>query len=913
MEACFPDPRRHPLTASDESEKTWRFLHPSGAFVARTAGTLLASRSDRRVDAMKNVLLLLVAGLVAGVGPRKADAAPSCGSWGFVPSPSPSSEFSRLLAVAAVTPSDVWAVGEYDAAAGGFDVALQTAAVHWDGAAWTVVPTPDPGPSGNSLQGVAAVSATDVWAVGYSSTFGTPQALVEHWDGSRWRTAPAPVVTGGAQLAAVAAVGADDVWAVGLQAVGAPGPATGTLVMHWDGAAWDVVPSPNVGDRSNVLNAVAVAAPDDVWAVGTARDTGGLYRTLIAHWDGATWRIVPSPNAAGENQLQAVAAVSRADVWATGASNDGTGSPHPLFVHWTGAGWSRVPSPGGVLPCIGCRSGLAAVATDDVWAVGSTIAHWDGEAWRLVDDARTPTGRARLYAVAPASACDLWAVGDFDGSTGTLTVTERLLPDGVAPAPVLASLAVTPDTVTGGDAARGTVALTAPAPAGGAASALSAASAVVTVPAGITIPAGATAAAFSIATRTVSATATVSLSAVYGGTTATAVLTVAPAIALSSVTLRPTSVTGGRTAQGTVALTAPAPATGASIRLTSTNPAIATVPADVTVAGGSTSATFGVRTSAVPASTPVGVSAAYAGATRTATLTVLPPSTVAIEQLEYDPSVRQLLVVATSTGTGDTLSAYVTATRTLIGRLTDGGGGRFTGTFSWPADPETVTVVSSLGGFDSETVAVAGSDSFTCTEILGFSQTLMWHETPEFQGTIDDARWQMRFRSGGDLDVWANPAADVWTAPVRDACLGSGSPVLCTPCAESSAAPDRVILTITSHAYESDVEVWIQDLRAAIATIRLRHPEARRIVLQPVVGGPLHAVCPFPDQALGVRASFNHPYIDRAIAAVVGDSPDLVAGFSPEVRSCADYSDGVGHLVPAARGPIGLTIGEYYR
>ncbi len=40
--------------------------------------------------------------------------------------------------------------------------------------------------------------------------------------------------------------------------------------------------------------------------------------------------------------------------------------------------------------------------------------------------------------------------------------------------------------------------------------------------------------------------------------------------------------------------------------------------------------------------------------------------------------------------------------------------------------------------------------------------------------------------------------------------------------------------------------------------------------------------------------------------------PDLVAGFSPEVRSCADYSDDIGHLVPAARGPIGLAIGQYY-
>jgi hypothetical protein len=203
---------------------------------------------------------------------------------------------------------------------------------------------------------------------------------------------------------------------------------------------------------------------------------------------------------------------------------------------------------------------------------------------------------------------------------------------------------------------------------------------------------------------------------------------------------------------------------------------------------------------------------------------------------------------------------------------------------------------------------------FTCTEILGFSQSMMWHETTGFQQHIDDARWQMRFRAGGDVDLWADPNADAWSPPVAAQCLGSGQVVLCTPCAQGSNAPDRVLFTITLQAYESDVQVWAQKIRAAIATIRQKHPQVRQIVLQPVVGGPMHAVCPDPThtQPLGVRASYNHPYIDQAIAVVVGDSPDLVAGFSPEVQSCADYMDDVGHLIEPARGPIGDAIGQYY-
>ncbi|HXJ37165.1 MAG TPA: hypothetical protein VMS22_24315 [Candidatus Eisenbacteria bacterium] len=231
-----------------------------------------------------------------------------------------------------------------------------------------------------------------------------------------------------------------------------------------------------------------------------------------------------------------------------------------------------------------------------------------------------------------------------------------------------------------------------------------------------------------------------------------------------------------------------------------------------------------------------------------------------------------------------------------------------------PGDPCTssctcTTSVTTTTLVTSTTIPPGG---FTCTEILGFSQSLMWHETPEFQQHITDARWQMRFRAGGDVDVWADPNADAWNPPVDAECLGSGLVTLCTPCAQDSDSPDRVIITITSHGYDTDVQMWAQRIRAAVATIRAKHPQVKQIVLQPVVGGPGHAVCPYPGAPQGVRASFNHPYIDQAIAIVVGDAPDIAAGYSPEVRTCADYQDDVGHLVPDARGPIGDVIGQFY-
>jgi subtilisin family serine protease len=100
--------------------------------------------------------------------------------------------------------------------------------------------------------------------------------------------------------------------------------------------------------------------------------------------------------------------------------------------------------------------------------------------------------------------------------------------------------------------------------------------------------------------------------------------------ALASVSLNPASVTGGGSSQGTVGLDAPALAGGATVSLSSSQPSVATVPASVTVPEGTTTAGFGVTTSAVTQSTPVTISAVYNGVTKTAALTVRPPGSITV-------------------------------------------------------------------------------------------------------------------------------------------------------------------------------------------------------------------------------------------------------------------------------------------
>jgi hypothetical protein len=77
---------------------------------------------------------------------------------------------STLQGVTAPGANDVWAVD-----ASGL---MQTQ--HWDGAAESVVSTPNPG-TGSGLQGIAAVTAGDIWAVGWTNTNGALTPLIEQF------------------------------------------------------------------------------------------------------------------------------------------------------------------------------------------------------------------------------------------------------------------------------------------------------------------------------------------------------------------------------------------------------------------------------------------------------------------------------------------------------------------------------------------------------------------------------------------------------------------------------------------------------------------------------------------------------------------------------------------------------------
>jgi hypothetical protein len=212
---------------------------------------------------------------------------------------------------------------------------------------------------------------------------------------------------------------ADDAWAVGWHA---PEYARiRSLVMHWDGSTWSKIPVPQPGKTHNGLSAVAAVSADDVWALGSWSDTyDGFSSNLAEHWDGTSWSVVPTPDpGAAHNGFEAVAAVASDDVWAVGGADpDFDGGQAPEVEHWDGSAWTVVDVP--ALPGGGFFTDVSASASDEVWVVGHArigqrdvpvAEHFDGAHWVLVSTPKLHKQGGWFQSVTTLSPTNAWAVG----------------------------------------------------------------------------------------------------------------------------------------------------------------------------------------------------------------------------------------------------------------------------------------------------------------------------------------------------------------------------------------------------------------------------------------------------------------------------------------------------------------------
>jgi hypothetical protein len=312
--------------------------------------------------------------------------------------------------------------------------------MHWDGKTLDSSPNLDVNLEAKEgeLSDVAAISADDVWAVGSYNKEGLPrgwfwqsQALILHWDGNTWSIVPGPQIideTGNSkvytELIAVSAVSENDVWAAGSYSVVASSVVSPTfdqrkaemLIAHWDGSQWKKVDVGTGIVKSNGLNDIVAVSANDVWVIGGQ----------ILHWDGIKW------SESGPYNGRAMGASRSDDVWSVGSTTTTTDTDpitdyinETLTLHWDGKSWQLVDSPNPDLKDGNWLTGVAAIASNDAWAIGdrweffdrdnvqrSIVFHWNGKEWLEVD-APTPYGSQNLHDIAAVAPGEMWVAGAY--------------------------------------------------------------------------------------------------------------------------------------------------------------------------------------------------------------------------------------------------------------------------------------------------------------------------------------------------------------------------------------------------------------------------------------------------------------------------------------------------------------------
>lgn len=349
-----------------------------------------------------------------------------------------------LVSSSAVNVNDVWAAGIWTNA-GGYD---QTLVEHFDGTTWSIVPSPNPGPFHNDLNGAFAVSSNDVWFVGsYTNDAGntTLNSFALHWNGASfsWYLIKPYLTNILSELVAVTATSGTDVWAVGNYN------SAGWLPYgaHWDGMSWTptLIPySPPGNGSDSQLTAVSAWSPTDVWAVGEF-NAGAGRKSWAVHFNGATWSTVTTPNtAAGVNEIFGVSALEAGHAVGVGMGNYVSGTLYRQSEAWdlVTTGSSTITSLGGsigsgdnvLLGVTRSGGGLQAVgyfrisptgarqtlAIPAAWDAGTHTLTWSPPASSAspgaVDDV--------LYSAAALSPQAFWATGyrsDVANSAQTLT------------------------------------------------------------------------------------------------------------------------------------------------------------------------------------------------------------------------------------------------------------------------------------------------------------------------------------------------------------------------------------------------------------------------------------------------------------------------------------------------------------
>ena len=198
-------------------------------------------------------------------------------SWRIVSSPNPGTFGNSLLGVEAAGPKNIWAVGWKNSGNG-----LRSLILHYNGTGWIQrAGVPKVGTGDNVLTDVSVVSNDDVWATGYYVDGSQYKTLTLHYNGRAWSHVPSSNGADGTNiLMGVDAISPTNAWTVGFEYRSAPNHFVAST-QHWNGSGWTAFPSAISSSslkESAMFDVAKAPGTSRVWAVGRAgpRLNGGI-------------------------------------------------------------------------------------------------------------------------------------------------------------------------------------------------------------------------------------------------------------------------------------------------------------------------------------------------------------------------------------------------------------------------------------------------------------------------------------------------------------------------------------------------------------------------------------------------------------------------------------------------------------
>ena len=483
--------------------------------------------------------------------------------------------------------------------------------------------------------------------------------------------------------------------------------------MMWSGtaaSAVDLHPAGYFDSRVSAISATTQAG--DGWAGGAAHTTGS-HRHALA-WTGSAASVV---------DLHVFAPLGYTDSVATGIDSTGnvvgyafktpTGGDH-LPVDAIAVVFAATPGP--AAPISSLSLSPAKVNPGDTLAGLVTLASpatTGGVTVTFISDnpaviptpaaVQVPEGQSTVSFVTSVSSAPLAAITPVNviGVTGSFRRAAAIT---VSPVVVLSSLSVTP--VQGGNQTSGTVTLNLPAITPVTIS-LAADNAAIIMPASVTIASGQSSQTFTITAAIVMTATPVTVTASYNGTVLQAVENVSTTVPIVLTSLTVPSVIFGQTFVGTVTLNHPAYFGGVTISVTSSNPALAPVPATITIPyGASTGYIIGVA-GAVANANSISLTASLNGASVSGSFAITNGPGATIQGLDYW-SISQLIKVSVSTTMpSGSLTFGVSPNGPVLGLLAvEPATGLYQGSARMSSAPSVIWVWNSAGGVPVSSTAV---------------------------------------------------------------------------------------------------------------------------------------------------------------------------------------------------------------